>query len=76
MSPTLYTELSNDPDSLLDYVVQGHRFDVLGQIGCYPVVYNSIPAYFLYFMWPLVFGVISFVYSGKESGYKISMGPN
>nr|AAP57492.2 putative transmembrane pheromone receptor [Coprinellus disseminatus] len=49
---------------ILHYVVQGHRFDVLGQVGCYPVVHNSLPAYFLYFMWPLVFGVISFVYSG------------
>ncbi|TEB23044.1 putative transmembrane pheromone receptor [Coprinellus micaceus] len=48
---------------VLHYVVQGHRFDILAQVGCYPVVYNSIPAYFLYFMWPLVLGVISFVYS-------------
>ncbi|TEB19603.1 putative pheromone receptor, partial [Coprinellus micaceus] len=48
---------------VLHCVVQGHRFDILGQVGCYPVVYNSIPAYFLCFMWPLVLGVISFVYS-------------
>ncbi|KAJ2916369.1 hypothetical protein MD484_g4043, partial [Candolleomyces efflorescens] len=48
---------------VLHYVVQGHRFDILGSVGCYPVVYNSIPAYFLYFMWPLVLGAVSFVYS-------------
>lgn len=48
---------------ILHYVVQGHRFDILGTVGCYPVVYNSIPAYFVYFMWPLVLGAASFVYS-------------
>lgn len=50
---------------LPDYVVQGHRFNILEDIGCYPVVYNTLPAYFLYFMWPVVFGLISFVFSGK-----------
>ncbi|KAF8153841.1 pheromone A receptor-domain-containing protein [Crassisporium funariophilum] len=49
---------------ILHTVVQGHRFDILEDIGCYPVVYNTLPAYFLYFMWPVVLGVISFVFSG------------
>ncbi|KAF8963261.1 STE3-like pheromone receptor [Flammula alnicola] len=48
---------------ILHYIVQGHRFDILEDIGCYPVVYNTLPAYFLYFMWPVVFGAISFVFS-------------
>ncbi|EIW74906.1 STE3-like pheromone receptor [Coniophora puteana RWD-64-598 SS2] len=48
----------------LHVVVQGHRFDILGGVGCYPAVYNSLPAYFLVFMWPTVLGCISFIYSG------------
>lgn len=48
-----------------DYIVQPHRFDILEDIGCYASIYNTIPAYFLVFMWPVVLGVISFVYSGK-----------
>nr|AIX99561.1 pheromone receptor [Agrocybe salicacicola] len=47
----------------LHYIVQGHRFDILEDIGCYPVVYNTLPAYFLYLMWPVVLGAISFVFS-------------
>ena len=49
---------------LLDYVVQGHRFDILEDIGCYPVIYNTLPAYFLYFLWPVLLGAVSFVFSG------------
>jgi pheromone a factor receptor len=55
--------------SFLDYIVQGHRFDILEDIGCYPVVYNTLPAYFLYFMWPVVLGVFSFVYSSEFITY-------
>lgn len=47
-----------------DYVVQGHRFDILEDVGCYPVIYNTLPAYFLYFMWNPIFGCISFTFSG------------
>ncbi|EAU87370.1 pheromone receptor [Coprinopsis cinerea okayama7 len=48
----------------LHYIVQAHRFDILEDVGCYPVVYNTLPAYFIYFMWPVLLGAISFVYSG------------
>ncbi|KAL4061746.1 pheromone A receptor-domain-containing protein [Scleroderma citrinum] len=47
----------------LHYVVQGHRFDILEDLGCYPSIYNTLPAYFLVFMWPVVIGCVSFVYS-------------
>ncbi|KIM66578.1 hypothetical protein SCLCIDRAFT_1211347 [Scleroderma citrinum Foug A] len=47
----------------LHYIVQGHRFDILEDLGCYPSIYNTLPAYFLVFMWPVVIGCISFVYS-------------
>ncbi|KIK89782.1 hypothetical protein PAXRUDRAFT_831769 [Paxillus rubicundulus Ve08.2h10] len=47
----------------LQYVVQGHRFNIFEQIGCYPATMNTLPAYFLVFMWPLLVGLISMVYA-------------
>jgi hypothetical protein len=48
-----------DPDT----IVQGHRFDILEDIGCQPTTYNTLPAYFLYYAWPIGIGAVSFVYS-------------
>lgn len=48
----------------LHYIVQGHRFDILEDVGCWPATYNVIPAYFLVYMWPSLLGCLSFVYSG------------
>ncbi|KAI0920339.1 hypothetical protein AcV5_010105 [Taiwanofungus camphoratus] len=47
---------------VLAYIVQGHRFNVYEEIGCYPAIYNTLPAYFLVNWWPVVLGVISAVY--------------
>ncbi|KAG6329810.1 hypothetical protein ID866_9278 [Astraeus odoratus] len=47
----------------LQYVVQGHRFDIFEQVGCWPATYDTLPAYFLIFMWPVVIGMISIVYA-------------
>ncbi|THH19066.1 hypothetical protein EUX98_g8847 [Antrodiella citrinella] len=47
---------------VLAYIVQGHRYDIFEDLGCRPAIYNTIPAYFLVFMWPLVIGVISAAY--------------
>lgn len=41
----------------------GHRFDILEDVGCNPSIYNTLPAYFLVFMWPTVLGCASFVFS-------------
>ena len=49
------------------YIVQGHRFDIFEQIGCYPNIVNTLPAYFLVMMWPLIIGVISAVYCGTPT---------
>lgn len=46
------------------YIVQGHRFDIIQEIGCHPNVYNTLLSYFLVTAWPVVFGLISFVYCG------------
>ncbi|KAF9789562.1 fungal pheromone STE3G-protein-coupled receptor [Thelephora terrestris] len=46
----------------LAYVVQGHRFDVIQEVGCHASVVNTLLSYFLVTMWPILFGLISFVY--------------
>ncbi|KAK7046047.1 a-factor receptor [Paramarasmius palmivorus] len=48
---------------IMHIVVHAHRFDIYEDIGCYPVTYNTLPAYFLYFMWPILIGAVSFIYS-------------
>ncbi|EEB97612.1 hypothetical protein MPER_03036, partial [Moniliophthora perniciosa FA553] len=47
----------------LQFVVQGHRYDIFEDIGCYPVTFNTIPAYPLTYVWPNVIGLISLIYS-------------
>jgi len=44
------------------YIVQGHRFDIFEDIGCFPFTYNTVLAFPLVYMWPLIIGVISAVY--------------
>ncbi|THU83826.1 STE3-like pheromone receptor [Dendrothele bispora CBS 962.96] len=46
----------------LHLVVQGHRYDIMEQIGCWPTTYNTVPAYPLSFVWPNVIGLVSMVY--------------
>jgi pheromone a factor receptor len=49
-------------EMILQYIVQGHRFNIFEEIGCYPATYNTPPAYVLVFTWPLVLGCISAYY--------------
>ncbi|KAF8890814.1 putative fungal pheromoneG-protein-coupled receptor [Gymnopilus junonius] len=46
----------------LQYVVQGHRFNIFEDIGCYPALYNTLLTFFISSMWPLALGLISAVY--------------
>ncbi len=59
-------------DSGLEYVVQGHRFDIYEDIGCYPALYNTLLRYFISSMWPIVIGLISAAY-GSMSLYLRSL---
>lgn len=47
-----------------DYVVQGHRYDIVEVIGCQPNVYVSIAAIFLMTLPPLIISVLTFIYAG------------
>ncbi|KAF9052582.1 pheromone receptor [Rhodocollybia butyracea] len=46
----------------LQYIVQGHRFNIFENIGCTPALYDSLPLYFITYSWSIVFGLASFVY--------------
>nr|AGC14656.1 pheromone receptor [Lentinula edodes]AGC14667.1 pheromone receptor [Lentinula edodes] len=47
----------------IDIIVQPHRFNILEVYGCSPATYNTLPAYFLFYMWPVLIGLASFIYS-------------
>ncbi|KZT37710.1 STE3-domain-containing protein [Sistotremastrum suecicum HHB10207 ss-3] len=47
---------------ILHYIVQGHRYDIFEGYGCWPTTYNTVPAYPLVFMWPILLGTLSLVY--------------
>ncbi|KAG1873819.1 pheromone A receptor-domain-containing protein [Suillus subluteus] len=49
-------------EMILQYIVQGHRFNIFEEVGCYPATFNTPPAYALVFAWPLVLGCISAYY--------------
>jgi len=47
---------------ILHYVVQGHRFNIFEDIGCFPFAYNTPPAYALEWCWPIVISCVSACY--------------
>jgi pheromone a factor receptor len=47
---------------ILQIIVEGHRFDILEEIGCEPNYYNVTLAYPISFIWPPVLLTISLVY--------------
>lgn len=46
-----------------DYVVQGHRYDIIEGYGCRPTTYFSIPALFIVWIPPMVISLATFAYS-------------
>ncbi|KIK94946.1 hypothetical protein PAXRUDRAFT_141805 [Paxillus rubicundulus Ve08.2h10] len=46
----------------LHYIVQGHRFNIFQEVGCYPFTWNTPPAYALVFCWPIAIGLVSAYY--------------
>ncbi|EED83563.1 hypothetical fungal pheromone GPCR, STE3-type, partial [Postia placenta Mad-698-R] len=47
----------------LHYVVQGHRYDIIEDIGCLPATYYSIPAIFVVWFPPLLLSTITLIYA-------------
>nr|BAE47138.1 RCB1 [Pholiota nameko] len=46
----------------LQFIVQGHRYDIFEDIGCFPTTYNTPPAYPLSFLWPNIISAVSACY--------------
>ncbi|EPT05373.1 putative fungal pheromone GPCR STE3-type [Fomitopsis schrenkii] len=47
---------------ILYWFVQGHRFDIFEGIGCWPVIPNTVPSWFIYDLWPIFLGTMSAMY--------------
>jgi pheromone a factor receptor len=50
-------------EMVLQYIDQGHRFNIFEDLGCYPFTYNTWVAYVVVVPWPLAISCISSVYS-------------
>ncbi|KAF8149756.1 pheromone A receptor-domain-containing protein [Mycena galopus ATCC 62051] len=46
----------------LQFVVQGHRYNILENIGCYPTTYNVTLAYPITYLWPNIINLVSCCY--------------
>ena len=64
-SPVVYFSImAEELTHLPDYIVQGHRYDVIQYIGCLPTTYMSIPGIFIVYIPPLLLSLGSSVYAG------------
>ena len=50
------------PPSPPDYVVQGHRGNILQGVGCLPTTYNVTLAFPLFYMWPPLLSFVAVIY--------------
>lgn len=48
-----------------EYIVAGHRFNIIEDFGCSPATWNTPLAYVLVFSWPLIIALISAGYGGR-----------
>ncbi|KAI0791964.1 pheromone A receptor-domain-containing protein [Abortiporus biennis] len=51
---------------ILFWFMQGHRFDIIGGIGCARALPVSILFITLYATWPIIIGIVSAVYASEE----------
>ena len=47
----------------IEYIVQGHCFNIIKDMGCVPFTYNTPPAFVIVYSQPITIGCISAVYS-------------
>jgi pheromone a factor receptor len=47
---------------VIQYIPQGHRFNIYEDYGCYPWTYNTWVGIVLVAIWPIVIGCVSLVY--------------
>ncbi|KAJ7278698.1 pheromone A receptor-domain-containing protein [Mycena rebaudengoi] len=47
----------------LQFIVQGHQYDIIENVGCYPTTYNVVPTYPLSYLWPNIIDLVSATYA-------------
>jgi pheromone a factor receptor len=47
-----------------DYIVQGHRYNILEDVGCWPALVWTLPTLFVFQLWPIIIGCVSAFYCG------------
>jgi len=47
----------------MQLIVEGHRFDIFEEYGCYPNIYNTPPTLVITLIWPLIILTATAVYS-------------
>jgi pheromone a factor receptor len=55
----------------VQYVVEGHRFDIYEELGCFPFTYNTPMAVVLVDVLPLIIGLISMYFSGESATFTL-----
>ena len=50
-------------------IVQGHRFDIFEDVGCYPAIVNTSLTYLLITLWPVFIGIASLVFTTLNFSY-------
>jgi pheromone a factor receptor len=63
----LYTVNRQTLFTYAEYIVQGHRFNIYEEIGCFPATYDTPVAYPLVYCWPIAIGLISAIYCSEHS---------
>ena len=53
----------------LAFIVQGHRFNILEDVGCYPAIVNTSLTYFLVTLWPIFIGIASLIFTAMNLHY-------
>jgi pheromone a factor receptor len=48
-----------------DYIVQGHRYDIVEDFGCRPAIYTSVESILIIWTLPLIMVTLTFIYAGK-----------
>jgi pheromone a factor receptor len=51
-------------EGILQYIPQGHRYNIIEDVGCFPWIYNTPLAFVFVYTWPLIIGIVSAIYSG------------
>lgn len=49
--------------TVLQYIPQGHRFDIWEDVGCFPFTYNTLVGIFIVHVPPIFFGLVAGIYA-------------